>query len=99
MMKVCKLCGEFKELSEYYNQKNYADRLDPFCKCCRNQKSKEYAAKNKDRLKEYRKDYYKKNEERERKSHQEYYLKHRERLLERMRIRREKLKNNNQSCN
>lgn len=68
MMKVCKKCGGFKNYSEYYNQKNYKDGLDPMCKDCRNETSREYQKKHKERLREYRKDWSIKNKEKKKKT-------------------------------
>jgi hypothetical protein len=72
-MKTCKRCGIEKDESEFHNQKNYKDGLDPKCKQCRKEVSEEYNQKNADRLREYRRNYY--HREGVKKARREAYLK------------------------
>ena len=91
-MKKCKKCQCEKEPTEYYNQKNYRDGLDPMCKKCRDKTSLEYKEKNIDRLKQYWKDHHKKVYDKE-KRHQ-YYIDNIERFKEYYK-KRKQLKNEN----
>ena len=87
-MKKCKKCQCEKELTEYYNQKNYRDGLDPMCKDCRNKTSLEYKQANLERIKEYRKEYHTKNYEKSKAYKKEYYEKNIEKFRERYRKRK-----------
>lgn len=48
-MKKCKICGETKELTEFYRNSTYTDGYVTKCKPCHNSKSAEYYEKNRDR--------------------------------------------------
>ena len=72
MKKICKKCGEEKELEEFSKDKYSKDGFTDSCKECRNKYKKEnreqlrinakkYRIKNKEKLKIDRKIYYKKN--------------------------------------
>jgi len=50
-MKVCRVCGEAKPLSDYYAAKVNRDGFQNSCKCCVNKASKAWWQANKDRQK------------------------------------------------
>lgn len=75
MKKMCRECGEKKEITEYYNQKRYKDGLDPMCKTCRDKTSRKWAEDNIERIKAYREEYHKKNWNRIKEYRKDYYLK------------------------
>ena len=60
-LKMCKNCGRILHESEFNISKNRKDGLDSLCKDCRNEKSREYRIKNRDRInrraKKYRDNY------------------------------------------
>ena len=49
-MKVCRKCGEKKELSSFAKHPKGINGVDPTCRDCKNAKAKVYYANNKDRL-------------------------------------------------
>jgi hypothetical protein len=74
-MKICRECGEKKEITEYYNQARYRDALDPMCKVCRDKTSREYQMLNKEKQKEYRRQYYHKHKDKIKVYRDEWYKK------------------------
>jgi hypothetical protein len=54
--KVCKKCGQEKELDEFYNRKDSKDGLSYECKACRSKRQKDFCSnpKNKQALKDKR---------------------------------------------
>lgn len=49
-MKVCKKCGEEKEITEFDNNKTNKDKLSCYCKACNKILKKEYYEKNKSKI-------------------------------------------------
>lgn len=80
-MKTCKKCNIEKETTEYYNQKNYRDGLDPMCIECRKISNKNYHDLHTEKLSQKSKKWREENVERDREAKRRYYLKHREKLL------------------
>lgn len=77
MIKKCTKCGENKSLDMFYRAKDQSSGLRPECKVCQKGKNKEWATKNKDKIKSYLKEYnvmYQKTEKRK-----EYLKKYRSR--------------------
>jgi len=97
MIKTCTKCGETKELSLFYKDKNLRDGHMNLCKDC--QKSyqkriyqekraekleyqKKYAKKNADKIREYHKKWCQENAERKREAHKKYYQENKGRYRE-----------------
>lgn len=59
-MKICKICGKEKDLSEFYTDTTMSDNLFSKCKVC----CKVYRDNSKKRISEIHKKYYLKNKER-----------------------------------
>jgi len=82
-MKVCKICGIEKEMSEYHKQARSKDGYNRTCKKCRSTNEKQYYEDNKEKHNEvarkYRKEHLEKIKERARK----YYHNNKERDKER----------------
>ena len=62
-MKVCKVCGQEKPLSEFYKRKDTKDGHRNKCKSCEKEKSKHYYLDNKEKIREKKKDYHQEKKE------------------------------------
>lgn len=62
-MKLCKVCGEMKELSKFYSNKRLKDGLENRCKKCKDKKTLEWKRNNKGKVSETSAKYYLKNTE------------------------------------
>lgn len=60
-MKICKTCGESKELDEYSKHPNNRDRLQRACKPCSRAAAVLWKAENREKLSAYNKEYRKDN--------------------------------------
>ena len=60
-MKTCKDCDKEKPLEAFYADKRNADGLGSYCKSCQAQRTKEWRAANKERVKENQRRYKKEN--------------------------------------
>jgi len=88
-MKKCTKCGETKELSEFYKDKNTPLGVRCTCKSCCKEYSKnnieykkEYYKKNKDKIKHRATEYYKNNRNKKIKYSNKYYNKNKVEILE-----------------
>ena len=65
-MKECRVCGDVKPVTEYYNKKTGKDGLMSYCKECNKQKTAKYYKANKEKIKEATKLWKEKNYKRHR---------------------------------
>jgi 5-methylcytosine-specific restriction endonuclease McrA len=91
--KRCSKCGEIKDLTEYHVNKTKKDGIESACKVCSLKQKKEYAERNKERLKAYKAEYRKKNKEKIRQALKEYYGQNKELIKSRSKKRYEENKN------
>lgn len=61
MYKICSKCKIEKELNLFSLKNSSKDKLDHYCKICRNISSSEYKKQNKDKIKDYNSDHYRNN--------------------------------------
>ena len=88
IQKTCKKCGEVKELTLFYKDKNLKDGHMNLCKECHTEHQKKryqenrlekieyqkkYAKKNAEQIREYQRKWYQENAERKRQAHKKYY--------------------------
>ena len=79
-MKTCKKCECQKERTDFYNQKRYRDNLDPICKVCRDETSRQYYLDNKEKVDEYKRTWNVINKERLVIRRKAYYQNNKERF-------------------
>jgi len=87
-MKVCKDCGQQKERSEFYKNKNCRDALFSYCKACHRKRSKKWSEENSERHSELIKTWEVENRERV----AEYKREERQKKPEQVKAREELLK-------
>ena len=88
MQKVCKGCGETKDVSEFGAHKAMKDGLRTKCKPCNNSEAKSYKAENKDKRDAYQREYYRKHYERVSAQNRAWARNNREKRAEYLRWRR-----------
>lgn len=81
--KKCRICGDFKDYTEFYKDKCRKDGFSNRCKICDRKESKKYQQKNKETLKEKRIEYRKENKDKVLEIARKSYEKNRERHLQR----------------
>jgi hypothetical protein len=57
LLKTCSCCKQTLSVTEFRKHSTTKDRLDSYCKQCKNQYGREYRQKNKERIKQQRKKY------------------------------------------
>lgn len=77
-MKVCKKCGEEKEIEFFGKNKSKKDGIDIYCKECNILKSKNYKQNHEEYYKEYYKKWIEENKEYKRTKDKEYYTNNKE---------------------
>lgn len=93
--KICKKCGELKNINDFDKSSRSKDGYFYMCKLCKKECSKIYYSKNKESIKINSKKYYKNNIENYRKKHKQYYQDNRDEVLERTKLNQ---KNNREIC-
>lgn len=88
--KICKQCGEEKQLDSFYVNNTYADGYASKCKKCILEYHKQYRKDNVIKLKNKQQKYYRENKERLLTAHKEYYNRNRKQVLKRNADYREK---------
>ncbi len=105
--KVCSVCGEEKELSEFYKDSTHYDGHHSECKCCHNIKCKkwrednkelkakndrDYQIRNREKISNYQKEYRIRNKEKSKEYHKEYQRVNRVDLAEKQKAHRDSIK-------
>ena len=78
LMKLCSRCGDYKDLDEYNKHPSTYDKLQPICKVCDRDKSREWYQKNKKIAQERRKKWQDENHDLHLKHVNDYYKRKRE---------------------
>ena len=82
MKKKCTKCGEVKSLSEFYKQRAKKIGVMSSCKCCDNQRQREYRKKNGEKVNKNRRKYCKNNRDKMNATSRRYYKKPPEKFRE-----------------
>lgn len=87
--RVCKKCGKEKPIEEFVRNKGVIGGFEYRCRQCAYKNSREWAARHKDRQKEYYKEHYKKACDKDDEYNKKQYLKYKEKYKEHRERRRE----------
>jgi hypothetical protein len=79
--KICKKCGEIKEICEFGKNNRKKDKINYICKSCDNLKSKNYRLNNKEKIKKLNSECYKNNKKEILSKSKEYYLINKETII------------------
>lgn len=83
-MKFCSSCKKEKNVEEFYKNKKSKDKLDCWCKGCRQEYNKKYKKENKDAIDEYNKIYHQEHYEEQKEHKKETVNEYRKKNLEKI---------------